>query len=73
MKISVCNAKTHSPLRATALNYSTVQLGCILECIFHQLWPLFLATLMACGSSQARDQTHTTAMTRATTSKMLDP
>ena len=34
---------------------------------------LFLAAPMACGSSQAKDQTQTTAVTRATSVTMLDP
>ena len=34
---------------------------------------LFQSVHAACGSSQARDQTHATAMTRATAVTMLDP
>ena len=33
---------------------------------------LFLAIPMACGSSQARDQAHTTAATQAATVTMLN-
>ena len=40
MKSSVHGASTHRWLRATALDCSTVQLGCILEFNFYQLWPL---------------------------------
>ena len=34
---------------------------------------VYLAMLTACGSSQARDQTHTTAVTKARAVTMPDP
>ena len=40
---------------------------------FLYIFKNFLATPMACGYSQARDQTHTTTATQATAVTTLDP
>ena len=47
----------------------------LLMLLWMELFPFlfFLATPMACGSSQVRDQTHATAATQVAAVAMLDP
>ena len=50
-------------------SYLNVNLYFNIKCFF----VCFVAACAACGSSQARDQTHTTAVTRAAVVTMPDP